>query len=95
MDFLKQSVNPQEAQMSVHQKIKRKLFLLCTNKKGSIKSVLLKNKPSLLMDIEAAFYDFDTVKQRATGDIQGFIVVETEKITKPGGSINLFVKKTR
>lgn len=38
---------------------------------------------------------FDMIKQRANGDIQGYIVVETEKITKPGGSINLFVKKTR
>jgi hypothetical protein len=35
---------------------------------------------------------FDRVKKRPDGSLQGYIVVETEPITKPGGSINIFVK---
>ncbi|OSZ80581.1 hypothetical protein CAP36_04840 [Chitinophagaceae bacterium IBVUCB2] len=35
---------------------------------------------------------FDKVRTRADGSVQGYIVVETEPITKPGGSINIFVK---
>ena len=35
---------------------------------------------------------FDKVRKRANGSVQGYIVVETERITKPGGSINIFVK---
>ncbi len=35
---------------------------------------------------------FEKVRKRADGSLQGYIVVETERITKPGGSINIFVK---
>ena len=35
---------------------------------------------------------FDKVRKRANGSVQGYLVVETERITKPGGSINIFVK---
>jgi hypothetical protein len=35
---------------------------------------------------------FDKVRTRADGSVQGYIVVETEPISKQGGSINIFVK---
>jgi hypothetical protein len=35
---------------------------------------------------------FDKVRTRANGSVQGYIVVETESISKQGGSINIFVK---
>lgn len=35
---------------------------------------------------------FDKVRKRANGSIQGYIVVETERISKPGGSFNITVK---
>lgn len=35
---------------------------------------------------------FDRVRRRADGTLQGYIVIETEPIVKPGGSINMFVK---
>ncbi len=37
---------------------------------------------------------FDKVGKRADGSVQGFIVVETEPIVKPGGSLNITVKQT-
>jgi hypothetical protein len=33
----------------------------------------------------------DQVKNRPDGSIQGYLVVETEQITRRGGSINIFV----
>lgn len=35
---------------------------------------------------------FDKVRKRTDGSLQGYIVVETEPISKPGGSINIIVK---
>ena len=35
---------------------------------------------------------FEKIRKRANGSIQGYMVVETERITRPGGSINITVK---
>lgn len=35
---------------------------------------------------------FEKVRKRADGSTQGYIVVQTERITRPGGSINVFIK---
>jgi hypothetical protein len=37
---------------------------------------------------------FDKVRTRADGSLQGYIVVETEPITRQGGSINIFMKES-
>lgn len=36
----------------------------------------------------------ENVRKRADGSVQGYMVVETEPITRRGGSINIFVKKS-
>ncbi|MEO6612081.1 MAG: hypothetical protein ABIT05_02660 [Chitinophagaceae bacterium] len=35
---------------------------------------------------------FEKIRKRADGSTQGYIVVQTERITRPGGSINIIVK---
>lgn len=64
--------------------------------------LLLKYKDTLRLTIrDNSFLKFgkthrvflDKVKKRPDGSIQGYLVVETEPITRRGGSINVFVNK--
>lgn len=59
--------------------------------KGNVRLKINDNSFVRLQKTHKVF--LDKVRRRADGSIQGYIVVETEKITKRGGSINVMVKK--
>ena len=58
---------------------------------GSIR--LKVNDNMLVRNQKTHTVSFDKVRKRADGSIQGYIIVETEPIVKPGGSINIIVKE--
>lgn len=47
---------------------------------------------SFIRNVKTHSVFFDKIRKRADGSVQGYIVIETEKITKQGGTINIFVK---
>lgn len=56
-------------------------------------NVAVKIKANSILRLQKTFnVSFDKVRKRPNGSIQGYIVVETVRITKQGGSINIIVK---
>ncbi len=64
--------------------------ILTVKYKGSVR--LTVNDNSVIKNQKTHKVFFDKVRTRADGSLQGYIVVETEPITKKGGSINIFIK---
>jgi len=59
--------------------------------KGSLRVTIKDN--SLVRGQKTHKVFLDKVRKRADGSLQGYIVIETEPITKQGGSINIFIKE--
>jgi hypothetical protein len=55
MDFIKTLANPEQVSMVVAAKVKREPFVFYSYRKGSIKSVVTNNKPSLFIDMDAEY----------------------------------------
>jgi hypothetical protein len=77
MDFIKQPRNPEHESMSIAAKIKKEPFVLYNYKKGSIKSVLINNKPALFFDMDAVYYPGNST---ATKTKNNFAAVSTVKM---------------
>ena len=77
MDYIPTLANPELVSMGVAAKVKREPFILYNYKKGSIKSVLVNNIPSLSFDMDAVYYAGNSI---ATKTKNNFKAVSSAKM---------------
>jgi FG-GAP-like repeat len=70
MDFIKQPANPQEVSMNVAAKVKRDPFVLYNYKKGSLKSIIINNKSSLSFDMDAVYYNGNSLATKTKNNFK-------------------------
>ncbi len=70
MDFIKQPANPLEVSMSVAAKVKKDPFVSYNYRKGSIKSVLINNRPALSIDMDAVYYTGNSLASKTKNNFK-------------------------